>query len=441
MTESIEKEQGRRATRPTIAVSRVLPHGALVELVQDSDRTRFAHGQGNQVELVDHVDLPDGRRLVPVSARNNLIRHGVVLLPEKVDHFDSITSLRASIEAYITKYVDLSPDFLRIAVAYVLLSWVYDCMNELPYLRFRGDYGSGKTRALLVIGSLLWKPLFASGASTISPIFHALDLFRGSLVVDESDFRMSDEKADLVKIFNNGNVRGFPVLRSQGNKEGVYDPRAFHVFGPKMIAMRHSFEDKALESRFLTEEMGMRPLRNGIPLNLPDCQVHEARALRNNLLAYRFQMHGKVAIDPSCYSSTLSPRTNQIIAPLLAVIDDQALRRSIQDRMRESERETRAERSSTPEGQVLDVIFSLLGDEEFIPIGEITEVMIERFGKEYDRPLTARYVGHLIRTRLRLHTWKRHGNFVLGTKEREQLTLLAERYGCRVPNLRDDTIP
>lgn len=424
-----DRERGQAPTRATSAVSRVLPDGQLVELVEDAGRTRFARGQGREVELVDHVGLPDGRRLVPVSARNNLIRHGVVLLPSKVEPFESIASLRALIEAYITRYVDLSPDFLRIAVAYVLLSWVYDCFNELPYLRFRGDYGSGKTRALLVIGSLLWKPLFASGASTISPIFHALDLFRGSLVVDESDFRMSDEKADLVKIMNNGNVRGFPVLRSQGNKEGVYDPRAFHVFGPKVIAMRHSFEDKALESRFLTEEMGMRPLRKGIPLNLPDIQAQEARALRNQLLAHRFQMHGKVAIDPSCYSSLLSPRTNQIIAPLLAVIDDQALRRSIQDRMKESEREIRAERSSTPEGQVLDVILSLAPDQEFIPVGEITEVMNERFGKEYDRPLTARYVGHLIRTRLRLHTWKRHGNFVLGTKEREQLALLAERYG------------
>jgi hypothetical protein len=425
-----EKEKATQTpVRTTSAVSRVLPGGELVELVQDSDRTRFARGQSGKVEIADHVDLPDGRRLVPVSARNNLIRHGVVLLPSKVEQFESIASLRTSIEAYITQYVDLSPDFLRIAVAYVLLSWVYDSFNELPYLRFRGDYGSGKTRALLVIGSLLWKPLFASGASTVSPIFHALDLFRGSLVVDESDFRMSDEKADLVKIMNNGNVRGFPVLRSQGNKEGVYDPRAFHVFGPKVIAMRHSFEDKALESRFLTEEMGMRPLRKGIPLNLPDCQAEKALALRNQLLAYRFLMHGKVAIDPSCYSPSLSPRTNQIIAPLLAVIDDQALRQSIQDRMKESEREIRAERSSSPEGQVLDVILSLVDGEHFIPVGEITEVMIERFGKEYDRPLTARYVGHLIRTRLRLHTWKRHGNFVLGTNEREQLALLAERYG------------
>lgn len=421
-------------TRGTPTVSRVIGDGRLVELVYDPalGRTRLAVGRGDTIEVIDSVGIGDGRRLIPVPGRNNLIRHGVVLLPEVPQPFGTVTELQRDIEVYMSRYVDLSPDFLAITSAYVLLSWVYDAMSELPYLRFRGDYGSGKTRALLVIGSLMQKPLFASGASTVSPIFHALDLFRGALVVDESDFRMSDEKADLVKIMNNGNVRGFPVLRSQGTKEGTYDPRAFHVYGPKLIAMRHSFDDRALESRFLTEEMGTRPLRKDIPLNLPDKQSDEARELRNCLLMYRFLTYGSIRIDPSCYDVSLSPRTNQIIAPLLAVAPDGNVREAIRARMRESERQVCAERASTPEGEVLAVVLSLLKEEEreFIPIGEITEFFIDQYGKEYDRPITARYVGHLIRTRLRLPTWKRHGNFVVATKGVDELSLLARRYGA-----------
>ena len=61
-------------------------------------------------------------------------------------------------------------DFEEIATQYILLTWVYDKFNELPYLRLRGDFGSGKTRALLVIGSICYKPFFASGASTVSPL-------------------------------------------------------------------------------------------------------------------------------------------------------------------------------------------------------------------------------------------------------------------------------
>lgn len=427
-----ERTQSEAAPRLVPTVSVVEADGGLVELVCSADQkeTRLAQARGATVTLHESID-EGGERLVPISARNNLIRHGVVLLPEKAEAFDSPAALTNDIEAYIARYVDLSPEFVTIASTYVLLSWVYDAFNELPYLRFRGDYGSGKTRALLVIGSITYKPLFASGASTISPIFHALDLFRGTLVVDESDFRMSDERAELVKIMNNGNVRGFPVLRSQATPAKTFDPRAFHVYGPKIVAMRHAFDDPALESRFLTEEMGQRPLRRGIPLNLPDRQRDEARALRNMLLSYRFRYLHATRIDSAVYDASLSPRTNQIIAPLLSVIEDATVRASITSRMKGAERAQRMERSATPEGQVLDVVLSLFQDEDrpFIPIGEITEVFIEKFGKEYDRPITARYVGHLIRTRLRLSTWKRHGNFVLGTKEREQLALLAERYG------------
>jgi hypothetical protein len=431
------EERALREATPRLVptVSRVREDGTLVELVSSHDlrETKLA------TKDTLHESIDDGdTRLVPISPRNNLIRHGVVLLPEKVEPFQSVEHLLHDIEAYLHRYVDLTPEFTRIASAYVLLSWVYDAFNELPYLRFRGDYGSGKTRALLVLGSITWKPLFASGASTISPIFHALDLFQGTLVVDESDFRMSDERAELTKIMNNGNVRGFPVLRSQATPTKTYDPRAFHVYGPKIVAMRHAFDDPALESRFLTEEMGQRPLRSGIPLNLPDRQRDEARALRNMLLAYRFAHQATTKIDPTAYDATLSPRTNQIIAPLLSVIDDATVRASIVSRMKQAERTQRIERSASPEGQVLDVILSLTRDttDPFIPIGDIARAFSKQHGHEYDRPITARYVGHLLRTRLRLRTWKRHGTFVLGTKDNEHLALLATRYGAAIPEER-----
>jgi hypothetical protein len=169
--------------------------------------------------------------------------------------------------------------------AIVLLTWLYDTFNELPYSRLHDDYGSGKTRALLAIGSLCYKPFFASGASTISPIFHTLDAFRGTLIFDEADFRFSDEKAEIVKILNNGNVRGLPVLRTVMNHQREFNPRAFHVFGPKIVATRGSYDDKGLESRFLTEEMDSRQLRSDIPINLPESFKDEARELRNKLLA------------------------------------------------------------------------------------------------------------------------------------------------------------
>src|SRR6185437_937191 len=116
---------------------------------------------------------------------------------------------------------------------------------------------------------ICYKAFFASGASTVSPIFHTLDAFRGTLIFDEADFRFSDESAQIVKVLNNGNVRGMPVLRTMMNRQKEFNPTAFQVFGPKIVATRGSYDDKGLESRFLTEEMSGRSLRSDIPLNLP----------------------------------------------------------------------------------------------------------------------------------------------------------------------------
>ena len=92
------------------------------------------------------------------------------------------------------------PTFQEILAHYVLFSWIYDSFHEVPYLRFQGDFGTGKTRALLVAGSLCYKPFFASGASTVSPLFHILDAFRGTLILDEADILQALVKAcDIIR--------------------------------------------------------------------------------------------------------------------------------------------------------------------------------------------------------------------------------------------------
>jgi hypothetical protein len=192
--------------RGTPAVSAVLPEGQLVEMVFDpvEQRTRFVLWQNGAWRFEQVVRAPAGERLIPYSAHNNLIKKEVVLFPSGPCDYGSETELVRDIQSFIHRYVDVSPRFERIASYYVLFSWLYDGFAELPYLRLRGDYGSGKTRFLLTVGSLCYKPIFASGATSTSAIFRMLDCFGGTLIIDEGDFRYSDEKSDLIKIFNNG---------------------------------------------------------------------------------------------------------------------------------------------------------------------------------------------------------------------------------------------
>ncbi len=426
-------EERKRDKPKTLTVSRVLPDGRIVELVysKTNNRTMLAVCDRNESLLVDFLELDAGERLTPIPATNNLIKHGAVLLPETPEPYGSVNELIEAIREYLYRYVDLSERFLRIASYYILLTWVYDAFNELPYLRLRGDFGSGKTRALVVIGSLCYKAFFASGASTVSPIFHILDTFRGTLIFDEADFRFSDEKSELVKIFNNGNAKGFPVLRTAVTVKREFDPRAFNVFGPKIVAMRRSFEDQALESRFLTEEMGQRSLRDDIPINLPDVQKDEARSLRNRLLMYRFQSLNRIRIDDALVDRSLSPRLNQILVPLLSIINDVQLQEEVRDSVKSFDRELSAERSASAEAGVLEILAEIFSDpgRASIPVSEVTATFIARFGPEYERPITNRFVGGILRKRLHLLTYKSHGVYVVPAAEKPKVDQLCIRYG------------
>jgi hypothetical protein len=313
----------------------------------------------------------------------------------------------------------------------VILTWLHDAFNELPYLRLRGDYGSGKTRALLTLGSPCYKEFFASGASTVSPIFHTLDAFRGTLIFDEADFRFSDEKAEIVKILNNGNVRGVPVLRTMMNRQREFNPQAFHVFGPKIIATRGSYDDKGLESRFTTEEMGSRRLRSDIPINLPASFKNEARELRNKLLLYRFHRRADVKLDESLVDPRLEPRLNQILLPLLSVVSDVNLRSELRSMALEAQRSLVADRGLLVEAQVLEILSELMtaSHAAVIPVAEIVSIFIERYGFEYERPITNRWIGSILRKRLNIATYKSHGVYVVPIGERSKIELQCGRYG------------
>jgi hypothetical protein len=400
INQAVEKAK-KQNIKPT--VSAALSGGSWAEMLYRPEENRTLFCVCRDGECRYEANLVDrGQRLVPYSPRNNLLTNEVVLFPSEVVDFESEQALVEEIRAFIRRFVDVSPLFEQIASYYVLFTWVYDAFNELPYLRLRGDTGSGKTRFLLTVGSLCYKSIFASGASTVSPLFRILDAVRGTLIVDEGDFRFSDEKAEIVKILNNGNARGFPVLRSESSGGREFSPRAYSVFGPKLVATRGYFQDRALESRCLTEDTGGRPLRADIPLNLTAEYKREARELRNKLLMFRFRNLAKCQIDPALVDRSIEPRLAQIFVPLLSVIEDAEARRALRQVAREYHRELVADRGMDMEAQVLEIIQELQESSYGIglSIKEVANRFIERHGEDFERKITPHWVGHVIRRKL-----------------------------------------
>lgn len=416
-------------------VSAVFNDGSMLEMIyQPTDkRSAFVLWRDGKWSTETGFNANPFQRWVPYSPNNNLIKNEVVLLPSEPEEYGSEEQLLGEIQSFIHHYVDVSSLFEKIASYYVLFSWVYDGFNELPYLRLRGDPGSGKTRFLLTIGSLCYKPIFASGASTVSPLFRILDAFRGTLIIDEGDFRLSDERAEIVKILNNGNAKGFPVLRSEVSGKGEFNPRAYAVFGPKLVATRGFFEDRALESRCLTEEMGQTRLREDVPINLTQTHKEEALHLRNKLLLFRFQNLHKRQASEELVDRAIEPRLNQIFVPLLSIIEDPRARDDLRELARKYNREIIADRGMDMEAQILEIILDMLASpfETRLSIKDITSWFIDRHNMDYDRKITTKWIGSIVRKKLGLKTYKTDGVYVIHVSETAKLQRLCEKYGLK----------
>jgi hypothetical protein len=284
-----------------------------------------------------------------------------------------------------------------------------------------------KTRFLQVIGSLCDKPIFAGGATTVSPIFRMLDQHRGTLILDEADFRFSDNTADIVKILNNGYAKGFPVLRTEG--KGVFEVKTFDVFSPKVIATREKFKDPALESRFLVEEMGNRVLREDIPISLPPAFYMEALELRNKLLMWRFRNHGQKRTAGDTIGMHIQPRLKQIILPLMSIIRSEAVRTELKAFIAKYHQEIITDRGMSREADVLAALLACMqsGAGE-IAVKHVTDVYNDDVDES--ETLSGKKVGWYLRVRLGLKTEKTRPGFVIPIKENaERIALLKDKYG------------
>lgn len=426
------EEEKKPAVIPT--ASAVLPSGELVEMVYDPETrtTQFVCGTADAWGYEASIDVSPAERLVPYSPTNNLVKHGVVLFPSEPEEYGDEATLVGRIRDFVRRHVEVSEEFELVATYYVLFTWVYDAFHEVPYVRVRGGYGSGKTRFLLTVGSLCRLPIFASAASTVSPVFRLIDSFRGTLVLDEGDFRASDEKSEIVKILNNGNAKGFPVLRTEVSPKKEFDPRAYHVFGPKIVATRGFFQDRALESRCVTEDMRGGRLRSGIPLNLDERFHAEARSIRNQLLLYRLR-HLKTVRMASTGGRDLEPRLQQIFGPLCSVIEDASERETVAGLVSKLNEDLALERSDTAEAQVLEVIRDLVAEGSRLAIQDITRLFVARYGDLYERRATPRWIGSLVRRRLGLKPSRSTGVFTLGPEDVARLASLYVRYGVEPP--------
>jgi len=383
---------------------------------------------------LNHEGLPEykesvvvnGKTIYPFPASSDLVKNKAILFASEPVEYGNEATLLKEIQTFIHRHLEVSEFFERITPYYVLFSWMYDKFKELPYLRAIGDYGCGKSRFLKVIGSACYKPMFTVGATTSAPIFRIISQFRGTLILDEADLRFSDTNNDIVKILNSGFQDGNPVMRCSGDD---FEVKCFQVFGPKVVATRNKFQDQALESRFLIEYMDGVLTREDIPLNLDEEFDNEAHELRNKCLLWRLRNYSKTYKPSSEHDHSIEPRLNQIIAPLISIIDDAEMKKELRAFIKKHHDELKADRGFSFEAPILDIIIDLAEIDGEVKVGEIAQkynLQMEKGEKE----LSARKMGNIVRNKFRLKTIKKRTGYIIDPSSyQKNIERLKKKYG------------
>ena len=217
----------------------------------------------------------------------------------------------------------------------------------------------GKTRFLDTLGYIHYKPIATSGATTAAPVFRIIEKWRPTLIMDEADFARSDEAQDIIKIINLGFEKGKHVMRCDQNDASTIN--LFDPYCPKILATRRTFQDKATESRCITQVM-KGTTRQDIPLNLNKDFFNTTQNLRNKLLMWRFRNYHKIDPDKIIeLGLDLEPRIKQIVNSFVSMFgDDEKQLEKFKVFIKKHQEDLIDERKNSWAGSIVGAIHELL---------------------------------------------------------------------------------
>jgi hypothetical protein len=302
-------------------------------------------------EILKTIDYPNFQ-IVPRSGMEN------IKLPTGVAEYGDTLTLVAEIRRFIRAWVDLPVIAEEFTAWYVVMSWVYDRLTTVCYLHFRGDQGTGKSRALETTSELSYKTCSTTGCVGPAPVFRLIKKWRGAFAFDEADLDKEDK--DLTQILLAGFQRNGNVIRC--DPDDPDNVQVYPVFGPKILSSRNDFEEPALESRCFvvqTEETD----RTDIPSNTDDTFYEKTAELRNKLLLYRLRNYSLInnkEVRTIDLGPNLDGRLRQIAQPFALVFKDMPeVMTAFRAFLKEHQKTIIEDRSDNEQGKVVEGFLSL----------------------------------------------------------------------------------
>ena len=315
-----EGEEGQETdkTKGVKVLTRDLAEGTLIEAAYEYQGARaymvVKWGDDDRVETKEGSITIAGVTYEPLI--NTDVKWGALLLPPPPIPYQDGMTLRAEIEEWFQEWAWMGEDFARVVAQFVMYTWLFENFSDCPYLRFLGDWGTGKSRAGKAVRQLCYHCVDLGSSATEAVLFRTLDEYRGTAWMDEAQFRPGTDRYEaFIQILNAGENRRSIVRRCDEHYR--FRPRAYVVGGPKVIAAREEFSDAALNSRCITHVMHKAPAGQ-VPDNEPiDPLWPGARELQGKLLSYRLKHHQARPTYVARYESeSIEPRIRQITYPL-----------------------------------------------------------------------------------------------------------------------------
>jgi len=394
---------------------RALPDGTLVELVRDPNRPRlrFLIWRDGNARIQDDFQ-PADRLFVPPLVDPSLM--SAVRLPTAVTPHGSLEDLLQRAQECISTYVDLRPQYVRLASNFILHTWFLDRSTIAPYLWVTGPYSAGKTTLLRLLHCLCRRAVLASDLSLAS-LYLLPSTIMPTLLVDEFDPGQGSRCRDLLRFLRAGSTQGGHVIR--GGK-------LYPTFCPKAISSRLGPADAALASRVIS--VFTLPTRRVLPELNSAAQEEIASQFQGQFLNYRLQNYSRISTTVAPEMPGFTPRTRDLARALSApLLGHQELGQQLLNDLQPQNEEAKFSRHNEPEWAVATALFQECHDTiGALTVGSLTDTVNEvlgRLGETY--ALQPRAVGDHLRA-LGLQTCKL-GNLGRGLRITQHLDLQVHR--------------
>ena len=189
-----------------------------------------------------------------------------------------------------------------------------------------------------------------------------MDLWQGTLVLDEADFANTNEKSELVH-FLNCRATGTPLSRQNPNNPSITD--TFSNFGLTILTQRRPFDDNATESRalpFYSEASDKR-----LPVIETDEMLKQGLELQNKLLYLRMKYYRQVTINKEAWVNDLND--HRLVASLLPLIALSGHEPSLKDTIRKTAKEVEKakveEKANSMDGLIINFLWEKINDKLF----------------------------------------------------------------------------